>query len=336
MATMLSMRDCLRLTLTLALTLDAIAMPTQSHPAGRLIGPTAIGAFALLLWGTLPLLTAQARRLPPFELLALSFGVAFLLGLPWLALHRRTAAPCEPPGSRARAWLFAFGAIFLYHALYFYAFAVIPPAEASLLAYLWPLLMVLFCALAPGGALGRRQVAAAMLGFLGTLLIVKGTPQAAPAALPAGAQAGAATGYLAALACALIWSGYSVANRRYGEVPSTTMVSVCGAVALCGVLCHLALESTVMPSAGEWLAALLLGVGPTGVAFTAWDHGTKHGRLALLGVLSYGTPLMATLLLVWFGFATLTWTLAGAAALIIGGAALAMTGRRTSARRQSA
>ncbi len=187
----------------------------------------------------------------------------------------------------------------LYRALYFYAFAVIPPAEASLLAYLWPLLMVLFCALAPGGALGRRQVAAA-------------------------------------LACALIWSGYAVANRRYGEVPSTTMVSVCGAVALCGALCHLALESTVMPSAGEWLAALLLGAGPTGVAFTAWDHGTKHGRLALLGVLSYGTPLMATLLLVWFGFATLTWTLAGAAALIIGGAALAMTGRRTSSRLHSA
>ncbi|GAB7550083.1 hypothetical protein CS8_097960 [Cupriavidus sp. 8B] len=119
-------------------------------------------------------------------------------------------------------------------------------------------------------------------------------------------------GYLAALACALIWSGYSVANRRYGEVPSTTMLSVCGAVALCGALCHLALESTVMPSAGEWLAVLLLGV------------------------LSYATPLMATLLLVWFGFATLTWTLAGAAALIIGGAALALTGRRTSPRLQSA
>ncbi|NUA26435.1 hypothetical protein [Cupriavidus basilensis] len=78
------------------------------------------------------------------------------------------------------------------------------------------------------------------------------------------------------------------------------------------------------------------GRRPTGVAFTAWDHGTKHGRLALLGVLSYGTPLMARLLLVWFGFATLTWTLAGAAALIIGGATLAMTGRRTSARPQSA
>ncbi|WP_459575307.1 hypothetical protein [Cupriavidus sp. 8B] len=95
-------------------------------------------------------------------------------------------------------------------------------------------------------------------------------------------------------------------------MPSTTMLSVCGAVALCGALCHLALESTVMPSAGEWLAVLLLGV------------------------LSYATPLMATLLLVWFGFATLTWTLAGAAALIIGGAALALTGRRTSPRLQSA
>ncbi|MDF3839817.1 hypothetical protein P3W85_43815, partial [Cupriavidus basilensis] len=58
-------------------------MPTRSPPAspsrGARISPTAVGAFALLLWATLPLLTAQARRLPPFELLALSFGVAFLL-----------------------------------------------------------------------------------------------------------------------------------------------------------------------------------------------------------------------------------------------------------------
>ncbi|KDP84544.1 hypothetical protein CF70_018750 [Cupriavidus sp. SK-3] len=316
-------------------------MPTRSQPAspapgGRMISPTAIGAFALLLWATLPLLTAQARRLPPFELLALSFGVAFLMGLPWLVLPTRAAPAGRQPGSRGRAWLLAFGAIFLYHALYFYAFAVIPPAEAGLLAYLWPLLMVLFSALAPGGSLGRRQVAAAVLGFLGTLLIVGGAPQGSPSASSAGGQAGVVLGYLAALSCALIWSGYSVANRRHGEVPSTTMVSVCGAVALCGALCHFALETTVMPDAGEWLAVLLLGAGPTGIAFVAWDHGTKHGRLALLGVLSYGTPLVATLLLVWFGFAMLTWTLACAAALIVGGAALAMMAPRAPALPRSA
>ncbi|MDW3686038.1 hypothetical protein RA280_30710 [Cupriavidus sp. CV2] len=63
---------------------------------------------------------------------------------------------------------------------------------------------------------------------------------------------------------------------------------------------------------------------------------TAVGAFALLLWATLGTPLMATLLLVWFGFATLTWTLAGAAALIIGGAALAMTGRRTSTRLQSA
>ncbi len=134
---------------------------------------------------------------------------------------------------------------------------------------------------------------------------------------------GSATlGFAAAFGCAIVWSGYSVLNRRFAAVPSAMLVGVCGAVAVAGAICHVLVEPSVVPSPGQWVAVVLLGLGPTGLAFLAWDHATKHGRLPVLGALSYLAPLVSTLLLLT-GQAQGSLTLIAAAALIIGGAVLA-------------
>ncbi len=110
------------------------------------------------------------------------------------------------------------------------------------------------------------------------------------------------------------------------------IVGVCGAVALAGAACHFAFETTVRPSPGQWVAILVLGIGPTGLAFLAWDHATKHGSLPLLGALSYLAPLLSTLLLIAAGRAQATPQILLAAALIVGGALLATGfGRRREA-----
>ncbi len=283
-------------------------------PARSPVRATLVGVGAILLWAALALFTVAARGLPAFELLALSFGVAGLSGLALLAA-RGSAALAElrqPPAP----WLVAFGGLFLYHALYFYALSAAPPAQASLVAYLWPLLIVLLSAALPGERLRLRHVVGAALGLGGTGLIVLEHGDAA-------GRGSATLGFAAALGCALVWSGYSVLNRRFAAVPSAMLVGVCGGVAAAGLLCHLALETTVVPSPGQWLAVALLGLGPTGLAFLAWDHATKHGSLPVLGALSYLAPLVSTLLLVLTGQAEAGAALVAAAALIIGGAVLA-------------
>ena len=283
---------------------------------------TAIGIVAILLWAGLALATVGARGLPPFELLALSFAVACLAGLGLLACRGRAglAELLQPPAP----WLTAFCGIFLYHALYFFALSAAPAAEASLIAYLWPLLIVLFAALLPGERLRLRHLLGALLGLGGTALILIGGS-------PTGASRAGLAGYLAAFACALVWSGYSVLNRRFEGVPSGMIIGVCGAVALAGAACHVAFENTARPDAGQWLAVVVLGLGPTGSAFLAWDHATKHGRLALLGALSYLAPLLSTGLLILAGQASASGTLLVAALLVIGGAATAtgLFGRRS-------
>lgn len=88
------------------------------------------------------------RRHSPFQLLALSFAVAcgaslVLLGLRGRAGFRGWRQPWP-------VWALGFGGIFAYHALYFFALKAAPAAEASLIAYLWPLLIVLLAARAGG------------------------------------------------------------------------------------------------------------------------------------------------------------------------------------------
>jgi len=274
---------------------------------------TGVGLASILLWAALAVLTVLARGLPPFELLTLAFLVAALAGGALLAVRGRVAlAHLSQPWA---AWLTAFGGIFFYHALYFIALTSAPAAQANLINYLWPLLIVLLAA-ATGSGLQARHVIGALFGLAGTALILLGPSQATP-------DRSHLSGYCAALGCAVVWASYSVFNRRFRQVPSAMLVGVCAAVALAGGLCHLALESTVWPGPGQALAILMIGLGPTGLAFLAWDHATKHGNLPLLGTLSYLTPLASTLLLIAAGEAAAPGRLMISALLVISGAVLA-------------
>ncbi|WP_163265707.1 DMT family transporter [Chelativorans alearense] len=275
---------------------------------------TLIGFSAVAMWALLALFTAASGKVPPFQLSALSFTVGTAIGglaqLLSPAFRRREAVPPV-------VWLIGIGGLFGYHFLYFTALRNAPAVEASLIAYLWPLLIVLGSALMPGERLGWHHVAGALLGLLGTFLIVtKGGGLTLDGRY--------ALGYAAAGGCALFWSGYSLLSRRFQAVPTGIVTWFCAATAILSALCHLALEETVWPAgAGEWLAVLGLGLLPVGAAFYAWDYGVKHGNIQVLGAASYAAPLLSTLILIAAGRAEPTINILAACLLITGGAALA-------------
>lgn len=275
---------------------------------------TAIGAIAVLLWSMLALITTGARGIPPFELTALSFAVASVLGLAVLAARGRSSL--GKLRQRPAAWLLGVGGFFGFHFFYFVALGTAPAVEASLVVYLWPLLIVLFSALLPGERLRGLHVAGALMGLAGAVLLVARGGSV-------GFEAEHSLGYLAALAAALFWSGYSVLNRLFSDVPTEAVAGYCGVTAVLAGLSHVGLETWVTPSPGQWLAVLGLGLGPVGGAFYVWDHGTKRGDLQVLGVLAYAAPLLSTLLLIAAGEGELTWKVAVACLLIVGGALVA-------------
>lgn len=277
---------------------------------------TLLGFGAIGLWGLLALFTAASGQIPPFQLTAMTFALGGSVGLAVVA--------ARPGGLRLLAqppivWLHGLAGLFGYHALYFTALRYAPAAEANLLNYLWPLLIVVFSALLPGQRLKPHHILGALLGLAGTVLLIAGR-----GGLGAGFDPAHLPGYAAAVGCALFWSVYSVTARLLPGVPTEAVAGFCLATALLALLCHLALETTVWPAGVvEWAAVAALGLGPVGAAFYLWDNGMKRGDIQILGAASYAAPVLSTLALVAFGFAQPSLVLGASVALIVVGSVIA-------------
>jgi drug/metabolite transporter (DMT)-like permease len=294
-----------------------------SRPAPPFSAATLSGFGAIALWALLALFTAASGAVPPFQLAAMTFALGGSFGAAtWLTRPGAREALRQP----WPVWALGVGGLFGYHALYFAALRLSPPAEAGLIAYLWPLLIVVFSGLLPGERLRAAHVAGALLGLLGVVVLGLGRDGFA-------LEARHAPGYLLAGLCALVWSGYSVLSRRFSAVPTDAVAGFCLATAALSLLCHVLFETTVWPeTAAQWLAMLGLGLGPVGAAFYLWDIGVKRGDIRLLGVASYAAPVLSTAILVLAGYAEPTGALALACLLIAGGALVAtFSGRRVTA-----
>ncbi|WP_171239901.1 DMT family transporter [Ruegeria sp. HKCCA5491] len=275
---------------------------------------TGIGFTAVLLWSLLALFTVGSAPTPPLQLNAICFSIGGTLGLIWTWANGGLS---QLRNVRWTTYLFGTIGLFGYHALYFSALRMAPAAEAGLIAYLWPLLIVLFSGLLPGENLRLGHLFGACLGFAGAAVIIAGGGSA-------GFQSDHLPGYALALLCALTWSGYSVLSRRLGDTPTSSVAVFCVATAIASALLHLAVEETVWPdTATSWVSVLALGLGPVGLAFYVWDIGVKQGDIQILGTASYAAPLLSTLILVVAGIAAPSWGLAIAAVLITSGATIA-------------
>ncbi|MBK8167793.1 MAG: DMT family transporter [bacterium] len=273
--------------------------------SGRRPAPMLLALLAILLWSTLAALTTRLDGLPPFLLAGTSLLIGSLAGVPrW----RRWRAPLP---------MLALGVygLFAYHAALFMALRLAPPIEANLLNYLWPLLIVVLTpAFLRERRLTARQIAAALLGFAGAALLVTGGRVAFDRAH--------AAGYALAIAAAVIWSTYSLASarRRDAQAPPVSFFSaVSGLLAL---LCHALFEPRAVFVAADVPWLLLLGLGPMGAAFLAWDAALRRGDPRTIGLLSYLTPVLSTLLLALAGGGRLSGVSLAAMVLVVGGALL--------------
>ncbi|APE42645.1 EamA family transporter [Sulfitobacter alexandrii] len=274
---------------------------------------TAVGFIAVLLWALLALFTVGSAPTPPLLLNTLCFATGGTLGLIWAWATGTLPALQHVP---FRVYAFGTFGLFGYHALYFSALRLAPAAEAGLIAYLWPLLIVIFSGLLPGERLRAGHMLGAALGFAGAALIITGGGM--------GFSADHLPGYMLALLCAFTWSSYSVLSRLVGFAPTASVTVFCLASAALSLPLHLMLEETVLPqTALGWAAILGLGIGPVGLAFFVWDIGVKQGDIQLLGTSSYAAPLLSTVVLVLAGVAAPSFTLLWAALLITGGAGVA-------------
>src|SRR5215218_1802741 len=164
---------------------------------------TLIGLTAILMWSLLSVLTVATGKIPAFQLAAMTFGIGAVVAFASFLFRPTAFKALRQP---LAAWVVGVGGLFGYHALYFLALRFAPPAEAGLLNYLWPLLIVLFSSFLPGERLAVHHVVGAVLGLVGTVLLFAGNTS--------GFTQGQLPGLAAAFIAAFVWATYSVLSRR--------------------------------------------------------------------------------------------------------------------------
>jgi len=273
----------------------------------------ALGAIAL--WASLAALGVALSHVPPFLLTGLALLVGSVIALPLSRFDFRQWR--VPPSTLAIGVYGLFG----FHFLLFIALRHAPPVQANLVNYLWPLGIVVMAPLfLPGMSLTIRHVLAALLGFAGAALAILGAGGGS-------ADAVWAWGYIPALGSAFIWASYSLLTKRVRSFPTAAIGSFALVSGLLSLLCHAWLEPATALSARDWSLIAVMGLGPLGGAFFLWDAALKRGDARQIGVLSFLTPLLSTLTLLWVRGETPSLSVALAAVMIIGAAVMATRGR---------
>ena len=265
------------------------------------------------MWPSLALRTAP---IPPLETLTLAFACGWIS---FSALHVLAGDAAGKATSRSiRGWIPA-----LIYAValsggdlcFLLALRRIPAAQANLLSYLWPVMLVLMGTAVGLFRLGLRQIAGLALGFSGAVILIWD-----------GHVLLSATGIALALLSGALWAAYCVFRLIWKGPTGSLLARGCGmSMLLCAVL-HLLLEPTVLPSPTNLAAMAIAGFVALGLGNFLWDLGFRRGDGHLLAVMSYATPLCSALLLAAFSNALLTWNLLLGALVIVSAGLLSRTG----------
>jgi drug/metabolite transporter (DMT)-like permease len=260
---------------------------------------------AIVLWASLASLATLIPNVPVFLKTGIGLLIGSLISLP-LARFKPTELLVQP-----KILVLGVYGLFGYHAALFIALSTSPSVQANLVNYLWPLLIVLLAPLfSRNNKLSLRVVLGGLMGFVG-----------ASVAILSGSTSDGLfySGYLFAFLAAVIWSTYSLATNRVGSFPTPAVGLFALIAGLLSLAMHFIFETQVALSGFDWMILILLGLGPLGAAFYFWDYAIKRSNPQEIGLLSFLTPLLSTGLLLVITGQSLSWLLAIAAALIVGG-----------------
>jgi drug/metabolite transporter (DMT)-like permease len=275
---------------------------------------TGLGALAIPLWALWPSLAIRTAAVPPLESLTLMFACGFLS---FSALHALVPEERVLPVQAWRSWLppLVYAAALSGGDLCFLlATHRLPAAQANLLSYLWPVMIVVMGAAVGLFRLRLRQLAGLALGFSGALILFWD-----------GHITLSFPGIALALLSGALWALYCVFRLIWKAPVGNILARGCGISVLACAGLHFLLEPTVLPDARAVTAMAISGFLALGLGNFLWDQGFRRGDSQLLAVMAYATPLCSALLLTVLGAALLTWNLLLGALVIVAAGLLSRT-----------
>ncbi len=268
------------------------------------------GLLAILFWSLAALFFSLTEEIPPFLHIALNSLFAGIMFLPVWFYKDKSIAPTlarfKTPLGIIALPLIGLG---LYRVFYYFGLTMAPIAEANLVNYLWPIFILIFASFLPGQSLKPRFIIGAVFCLFGLYLLRMDDAFYIPTFQ---------LGHFIAFLAAVTFGIYSVLTKLQKSSSSHTVpisAIYCGLIFLA---LHFIIEDVWIIDPVALFGVFALGTS-SGLGYFLWDGAMKHGDVNMLGILSYFTPIFSTILLISFGYPTLTPNLNIAALLIVFG-----------------
>lgn len=229
-----------------------------------------LGLSAVLLWSTVATaFKLSLEHLTPFQLLTIASTVSLLLLLGVTSFKKQWAEVAATWRTEGRRYLLL-GAInpFLYYAVLFQAYDLLPAQQAMALNYTWALTLSLLAVPLLKQPLRRYDVVALLLGYLGVLVIATDGNLLA-------LEFSNSFGVLLALISTVLWALYWVFNAR-SQASSTAGLLLCFMVGTPIIWLITAFtDGFVMPWQGL-AGGIYVGLFEMGLTFILWMGAMKQ------------------------------------------------------------
>jgi drug/metabolite transporter (DMT)-like permease len=252
--------------------------------------PTRLVLFSIVSWSSMATVISYVLKVEKSGAANLLFWSFFFSTISAMTLHIIRKKPVKliffVP---VRIGLLGVIGLFGWTGGLFFALEKSPALPASLIDYLWPLIMVILAPIA-GEKFSKIYFLAAIVGFVGVFLVITEGRKfdISPTHI---------IGYLGALFSAISWAIYAIGTKRmkpfaYKYVtPSIFYSFIASSVA---VLIDGGIRSL---TPFGYFAAIYLGLFPFTGAFICWDEAMQLASIGKLGLLCYLDPLFSTILL---------------------------------------
>lgn len=247
----------------------------------------------ILVWASIPVASKKALvELDNMQLLFYSTIFSFLvLAAVLVAQGKHRHLRRYGRADYAMMALLGFLGCYLYYLLLYGALALTTAAEGFILAYTWPILVLILAVLILREPITVRKVIAVAISFIGIVVIVTQGQIGA-------VQFTSLRGDLLALAGALSFALFSVLGKRY-SFDQTTAVFVYFGAALALALFTLPLLAPIpWPSPAVWPWILYNGALVNGVSYIWWFKALEHGETHIISNALYLTPFVS-LIYIW-------------------------------------
>lgn len=289
------------------------------------------GGLAVLVWSTVASAFKLAlRHLTPLQFLLVADAVSALALFAILAAQGRLRLLAAMPRREILLCL-GLGVVnpFLYYAVLFQSYALLPAQEAQPLNYTWAITLSLLSVPLLGQRLGARDLAAILVSYLGVVVLAtRGDLLSLHFSnLP---------GVALALGSTVLWALYWIGNTRLSTDPVAALFLNFLAAFPCVLAATLLFSSPPPLSAPGLLAGAYVGLFEMGVTFVLWLSAMRLAAQSPSGTarvanLIFLSPFLSLVFIHFLvGEDIRVSTLAGLA-LIVGGNLLQQWGRRRAA-----